>query len=274
MTLTPRNLRDRLHALMGTTIAEPIQAKLGNPVNRLVPVPEDETDIIGAVYIHGLELEPNAVSIVRNTVLRPEELIYDAPVELELDSATHFRIKGRNTTEWQSFMAGVHISDQKLTGVDQITWGILQPTNPVSMAFVVEAAVYTLDGTRYAVARQVGADQTANIPATPGQAVAVHVKIDPTTGTLSYTVSSAFSGALGHKAALAAGLYPVSIGAALFSLGWVVLLYGMTAINPGRNIYNAPEWLWKSSSSANFNDILTSEGRVLVDNDGNVMTAD
>jgi len=267
----PDRLTSALREALGDSVRDPVSARVGHPTTREVLVPEDEAEQAGMIYIHGVGSNLEGVATAVNTVLAPEDLIPDAPIEVVQDTGT-YRVVGKDRAFWNEFIADLKIPDQRVVSIDQIEWGSLRPTSPeATMQAVVSGATYTLDGTRYHVAAQLTKDFMSDIPVTAGEALAILVTLDPTTGTLSYTNGATYNGSVPHEQALSEGLWPTSVGTAVFAKGWVVLRNGTSELRPGRNIFAAPEYLYKRSSGVN--NIITSEGRVVVDSSGEVVTA-
>ena len=241
------NLRSALESALGPSLYAPFTARLGNPADGKVVVPEDLTDRVGAIYIHDAASEQSP-GMVMNTVLRADELIYGAPVLITWDGV-QYKIAGRDDELWTEFHEGVYHHDQRVVSIDQLDYATLHPVSPTpSMFAVVTGGVYTLDNVAYHVATQLTQDFTALIPTNNGKGKAYRVEVDPTTGTLAYTAGAEFPAELNHEQAFAGGFYPTAITASRFLHGWIVLVKGMAAIESGRYIFNAPEYLSKGQN--------------------------
>jgi hypothetical protein len=209
-----------------------------------VVVPKDKTDKIGMVYVQDATGQESP-GMVMNTLLRSDELLYGAPVLVTWDGK-QFKIAGRNDELWTEFFEGVYLHDQRVVSIDQLDYATLHPTSPTpSMFAVVSDGVYSLNNNLYFIAAQLTQDFTSLVPATNGKAKAYLVEVDPTDGTLYYTAGAEFPAELGHEQAFAGGFYPSSVTAGRFLIGWVVLVKGMSALESGRYLFNAPEFLSK-----------------------------
>ena len=271
MTYDSDQFKQAWRTMLGNSVREPVQARLGNPGDGKVVVPADETDTDGMIYIHAIGPEKDSVGMALNTVLKADELTFGAPVMVAFDG-TNYRIVDKDPQLWGAFIKELYIPDQRSINIDQIQWGTMRPVSPdTTMQAVVEAAVYTLRGTRYYVATQLTKDFSGDIPSTPGDALGVLVMVAPDTGNLSYTSGSVYNASIVPVDALAQSLLPTTMDSDKYGIGWIILINGMSSIVSGRNILNAPEFLSKGSFLAN--DIVTAEGRVVVDTSGNVVTA-
>lgn len=229
--------------IIGDAIAKPRLMRLGNPTLSTadkINVPLTETDRPGMVYIHD-PVDQNSVGMALNSGMLPRaELIYGNYVLVKTDEQGLDIIAALAPRERGEYMYGVPARDPVTVLINQLDYGLLQPTAPLaSMDCVVSAAIWSEGGALYYVAAQLTARNfTADIPGTTGLAKAILVEITPSTGVLTYTAGSTFDATLTHEQAFNA-YYPQPSGGAKRPVGYVRVAYGMTAIQSPANIFPA-----------------------------------
>lgn len=234
---------------LGDGIVESITMRLGNPalavsVNR-IDVPVTETNGVGMVWVHDITGE-GGITMAENTgayPLQTKDKIFGRYVQVK-KTRDRLQVVGF-AREDAGYMYGVNLAEQVPVSIALFSWGLLQPTEPRSMKAFLTQAIY---GGQYLVRAQETQDFTADIPATAGEAIAVLIEVDPTTGILAYTNGSAFDATLTHENAFAS--YPKSADSTLYTAGWIRLENGMTAILEGKHVYPAQELLSKGVGAA------------------------
>lgn len=139
--------------------------------------------------------------------------------------------------------------------------GLLDVASPESMSAIVYEAPYTLNRTTKLIGTLYVADQTANIPATAGQAVYVLVEVDFANEALVYTIGDEFDAALTHAQAWAqddAGgkLFPQG-AQNRFRSGYIKLISGMNTIT--RSLIVAVQEVFTKNDLSN---VVTIRGEV------------
>lgn len=253
---------DTLAAAFGDSILKPAGARLGNPTlpptSDRINVPLTETEQPGMVYIFDVVGETQGVTMALNSgpgKLAPRDLVFGQFI-LVRKVNEQYVISGVDYQTSAEYIHGVTLPNPEPVQIGQINYGMLQPTNPRSMRAFVSGATY---GGEFDVPDTETADQTANIPATAGNAVAVLVTLDPTDGTLAYDVGSAFDATLSHQQAFAT-YYPKNADTSLYTVGWIRLQNGMTAILEGVHLYARPEYLNKGGGVGGSSAIVVAEG--------------
>lgn len=123
--------------------------------------------------------------------------------------------------------SGVPLRPQSPIDLSQLDYGLLRPTNPPSLRAIITDALRTLEQTVYRTPTLVTKDFTADLPV--ANAIAVQITLDPTTNTLTYTLSSGFSASLPLVEAFQDFL-PKTVSSSAFLIGYVKLYAGQTAI--------------------------------------------
>lgn len=121
---------------------------------------------------------------------------------------------------------GVPFRPQTPIDISQFNYGLLRPSSPPSMSAVITGAIRNLNGEIYQTGNTPTKDFTPDIPV--ADAVGVMIELDPTTGGLTYTLSTAFSPDLSLEAAFS--FLPSSVSATRFLCGYVKLYAGQTTI--------------------------------------------
>lgn len=247
-------------------IVRPVSARLGNPTlsasqNR-IDVPLSIVDTPGMVYIYGIEGDPQSFSMALNSgigQLQERDKIFGAFIRVRKEGR-QWVLAGTDPRAQGEYMYGVDPRVQSPIVISQFDFGLLQPTAPASMKCIVSGGIYYINGIPYMVQAQETHDFTSDIPGTGGQAKAVLVTLDPTTGALDYTVGSAFDMTLSHFSAFT--LYPANPDDddGVFTIGWVKLINGMTAITGSTHVLPAQELLNKK--------LITFEGGVVINDLG------
>ena len=268
-------LGDEIIDALGTDIAKPVPARIGNPVDFAIPV--EGAKQAGLIWVHGLGDNPQAAEPALNEAIDAAHLVYNAPVKVKRDDAG-LTIVSRDMQLWEQFFAGAVQHDQEPVYLSQIMYGTLLPTEPRSMKALVIGAMYTQGESSYFVSDQFTGDFSAGvldvngsaitIPTTNTRAKAVLVQVSAADGVLSYKVGSEFDAGLSHPAAFAAGYYP-SRDTERFRIGYIRLVAGMSAVGY-EHLWVVPEFI---SSGFDVDSIVTSVGHVVIDGDGKVVTA-
>lgn len=248
-------LEQAIASTLDDSIVDSQPARLGNPTMAAgtdrINVPLTEVDTPGMVYIYGIESDPQAVSMALNSgkgQVTGKDLVYGAFIRVKRVGRQWY-VDGVDAKPQAEYLYGVTIREQSRIVLSQFDLGLLQPTTPTrSMKAVVSGAIYYKDNLPYMVAAQETHDFTSDVPGTTGQAKAVLVTINPVTGALAYTVGSAFDMTLSHISAFS--FYPQNNDNSLFTVGWVKLINGMTAIFEGAHILSAQELLNKNTGSS------------------------
>jgi hypothetical protein len=206
-------------------------AKLGNPTNALVRVPDGLADQTGLVYIHAFDgNDPTAVATAMVDGLPDEKLIYGLDVLIETRNGRKV-VVGQNVAQAAQYTEGVFVNMQRTVRQDQIDVGLLRPVTD-RMYALVSAGTYRVGNNVYIVDDLVTKDFTSDRPGTSGQALMILVTIDPATGTLSYTNGSAFATATyaNPRAAFDGSQAPMPTSSDVKVCGWVYVANGQQSI--------------------------------------------
>jgi hypothetical protein len=248
--------RERLRRMgresVGDKIAESIPCRLGHPVpgsveGDSIKVPLSVSNVPNMVYVHGLDHEDGdlaGVSMALNSgkgKLRREDMIWGAFIYIRKRKRAGYIVDGTDDESNAEYTHNVVPAPQSVTLLSQFDNGLLQPTNPPTMRFVIGGGVYRYMGKPYLVQARIATDQTANIPGTANQAKIVTVELNPADGTIFYTAGSAFSNSLTNQEAFDAGYAPAATKAMF--CGWLRLINGMAGIRPMVNIIAGQEAL-------------------------------
>jgi hypothetical protein len=247
-------LQQAIERALGDSVAEPRPARLGNPTlpvtSNRIDVPLSLVDTPGMVWIHGLGEDPQSVSMALNSGPGAvTQKIYGDFILVKKQRGV-WVVAGNDYQAQAEYRYGVTVRDQTSVVLGQFDFGLLKPTSPDrSMKAVVSKGIYYVGNVPYAVQAQETQNFTSDIPGTAGEARAVLVTIDPTTGDLAYTAGSTFDATLTHETAFTT-YYPQNSDNDLFTAGWVRLTNGMTAVFENVNIYPAQELISKGGSGA------------------------
>lgn len=270
---------DGIIELLGYTMADLKTAFIGNPTNHDTEV--EDSDKKGLWWVHGLQPDPESPFTAVNAIpYASKYLEYGAPVLVRQFTNGYFIVNFDPDLIWQFFGdRDRYRIDQQAVSIDQLSYATLQPNSPVAdMTVILKSGLYVVDDTRYLHLDIRSADFSTDpldvegdpieLPTTFNVATGVLVQYYPSTGTISYKQAD-FEASLTLPRAFLLGRLPAPDSGAHFGVGYLKLLMGMPFITKA-HIWTAPEFL--SKSSFDVDKILTSEGRVLVDVDGNVLT--
>lgn len=235
---------------VGDQITQPIPARLGHPVPESVTdpirVPESIIGRPGYVYIRGIAAADDGdlqgVSIALNEglgKLRREDMIYGAFIMVRKGRDGGWIVAGTDAESNAQYVDKLVVHPQSSTVLSQFDNGLLQPTQPPTMMAGIGYGTYRYMGYLCKVVSQLTKNFSADIPGSPGQALAVAVEVNPVDNTLFYTNGSVFSSALTDQEAFDGGYLPQPSKALM--AGWIKLVNGMTAIKHIANIIPAHE---------------------------------
>lgn len=244
-------IKEGLSTAFGDNLRDVMQMRLGHPakantVNK-IDVSLTETDTPGMVWVFD-DTGELGVTMALNSgrfKIADKDKVYGRPVLVKRDNG-RLVIAGYGYERETEYMHGVVVQDPTEVSVSRIEWGALRSTNPYSMRVYISQGMYYLQNVPYLIAGTESADLTSYVPATAGKAVAVRIQVSAA-GALTYTAGSEFDSTLSHVSAFA-DYYPQTASETLFTIGWVKLMQGMTAIQPEAHIFAAPEYLSKGAS--------------------------
>lgn len=206
-------------------------AKLGNPTNALVRVPDGVADQTGLVYIHAFDgSDPTAVATAMVDGLPDERLIYGLDVLTETRNGRKV-VVGQNEALAAQYTKNVYTNMQRTVRQDQADFGLLRPVSN-RMYALVSAGTYRVGDNVYIVDDLVTKDFTSDIPGTGGQARLVLVMLIPSSGVLNYTNGSTFAQSTyaNARAAFDGSQAPAIPNSSYKLCGYIYLYNGMTAI--------------------------------------------
>lgn len=268
-------ISDELSSALGYAISEPEPAYVGNPITK---EPAFNGDKKGLFWIHGVQPDPDSPFTATSAMPYAAKFLeYDAPVMVQR-RVNGFVIVDFNPDEiWEFFGDGARYEiPQAPITEDQLSFGTIQPDAPtLSMKVILKGATYYMDGIGYRVldirtsvfnGHLDTLDVAISVPTTVYLANGVLVQVNPKTGLYSLKQQGFLSTLPLNRAHMLGDLPTTDEGN--FCLGYVRLLKGMASITRD-HIWNAPELL---SKSASFDDIITSEGHIVVTSDGRIVT--
>lgn len=284
MSMDYERFHDALVDSLGDSIREGKSALLGHPLTGEVVVPLEKADHPGLFYIHGIgstgavptNPETDGETSWTSALLTPDKiptglLIYNAPVLVQRQDDNLWHITGLDGVKAAEFFFGLKDRPQRSIDISQIDYGLLRPTDPVSMKVIISRANYDFDDIIYLVSSLATIDFTdAVFLLNDGIAQAVRVDINPVTKSIVYTYGDHFADTLTHEEAFD-DFYPKEIDVGLFTSGWVRLFGSMTSIDIG-DIFHGQELYTKNSGSksAILGAVVTAGGNVVV-SDGEVV---
>jgi len=253
---------------------DPVRAVLGR-----------DTDTPGMVWVHPMsvripgqpagtsEESPRLVLNEGKGKIRDDDLIYGLPVHVRKEARSDV-IDGTAPYPAAEYLHGVKVRPQRSIDLSQFDYMLLHPTNPASGGVIFTGGYPVFDNTVYQLLpRLIGNLVSTFVPGLDdGEAVAVMIEIDPVLNSFAFTNGDVFNhspatGLPEHSGAFAT-YYPQEVDTGRYLLGWVRFYAGMSTIVQ-QDIFPAQEVV--SKSRVDFDSIVTSEGHVVVDNDGNVV---
>lgn len=280
------------HGGQNSTLRQATRAQLGHPFmpTASIYVSADKREYVGQVWLHELSGDfplpdtsdtdrSDSPPAVYTGYLAAENLLsgrrkFGTPVRIKWING-RYEVQGTDGPGGENYLDGSQEIATAAVQLAQFDYGLLQPTQPPSGYLQVSSAIYNVNGTLYKPVVLKTSDLIATYDSglVSGEAVAVQIKINPTTSTLTYTAGTAFTdtsydsvtGISDHDAVFAN--YPNTIGLNESHIGWAKVRHGAQALYI-EDLLAGPEFLSKGQASAGdvIDTIVTSNGAVVVSN--------
>lgn len=285
-------LYNAIREALGNAVQIPRLAQLGRELEdgtRQLRVPSSESDQPGLFYFSNLEgfQTFSGEAILKNeAVIPPAYQRYGMPVRIVRDDVLGmWVIEGLDPVLSNAYLSTPDTQPPEPVRLHQILPSLLDQTEPPSGQLRAMGAPYYVNGVLYYHSTATTGDllngTTLDVnavaitpPAIATRARAVLVQRHHTTGALSYKQGAEFDAALNFVSLYTLdrggtpGTYLPLADDGHWTIGYARIQTGQTAILRQRHIWAVHEIL---SSGGAGGEIVTSEGRVVVDDDGNVV---
>lgn len=201
-------LEENIRQAFGTQIADFVPAKLGNPLDGKVLV--TDSDKAGLIYIH-LPSDIIDTAFTATHKLNKSDLIYGRPV-LAKREQNSWVVDSVDPDYDGQFMAGFSPSSQFPVYIENLLFGTITPTQPVSLRCLVKGAPYRIGNETYELSDTFTADFTSTVQDTASANITnptanntgklVLVQRNAITGTVTYKQSGEFDNSLSHAQAV------------------------------------------------------------------------
>ena len=254
--LNLKGLGKALRSELGRSIEKERQVRLGDR-NNVVFVPSSQADNKDLVFFRELPGQTTfeGQAILTGGTLARADLIPENRVRIKRDDIHDEWVVMRPDPIFASeFSDGVSImSSPDPIQMGQLLVGLLDQTEPASMAARVVSTPYWLDGLLKYWDLQITKDFTSDVPSNPAIGLYSLVQINHATGVLSYKLGTTeVAELLTHAQAFSTDVdgdvFPQP-DAGNFATGYVRLNTGMSSSLRGTNVWNVQEMLSKRTEA-------------------------
>lgn len=250
---------EQLKQAFGGSLRDSKSVLIGDPSSQAIFV---DSNTKTEIYTHGFGADSSGVTIVSASGIPESVLRYKKPILIIKTDSGQYRYVGTDVQADEIYSAGLpETHTQDPVYMNQFRWSTIHPY--AGLQVLVVGAFYdnTWVGDLITDAFDGTATDTSassiSVPTTNNRQIAVLIQVNPTAKALEYKQSAEYSAFVGQETAANNGYLPTT-DANRYRVGFVFLKAGASAITYG-DIWEAPEFISKGSSSFGFPHTITSD---------------